>query len=261
MRPEVHRDERHRPDEVRPAPCAPAWPAMSYIVMGPLDARERDAPLGEAQEAHADELDDAARLLEAPSERVGERVRVRDQPVGRVRQPVVGAKDVSLVVLAELVVPLLLAELEEAAHRGAVARPLRARAACRRRRRARPPSCVQSFCGAPSSVVIAVARPEPGAPLARRLRHEGHVHVRALDARALEHVRCARVSVRGRRGPRRARRRRELRDARLEHGELAEAPERVRHVDGAQVAEDDLVAAVLAPARRRGRRSARCAAR
>ena len=104
---------------------------------------------------------------------------------------------------------------------------------------------LHSFCGAPSRVVIRSPGRSPARHSLDASGHERDVHVRALDARPREHVGRARLRVGRRRDAGRSRRRRELREAGLEHRELAEAAQGLRDVDRPQVADDDLVAAVL----------------
>ncbi len=104
----------------------------------------------------------------------------------------------------------------------------------------------QSRCGRAVERRDAVSGAQAGAPLARRLGHERDVHVRALDAGALE-ARRRRGRSRRREAvrPGRAGQGRERGDAGLEHREVAQAAHGVRDVDRAQVAHDDLVAAVV----------------
>ena len=78
---------------------------------------------------------------------VDQRVRVRHELAARDRDPVRRAKDVALVVLPELVVPLLAPELEGPRHRHPLARPRELVHLPRRRARARRPSTPTSARG------------------------------------------------------------------------------------------------------------------
>src|SRR5260370_14247977 len=171
-------------------------------------------------------------------------MRVRHEAIGGVRHPVVGSKYVPFVVLAELVVPLFLAQLKKTTHRRAIARPLQ----------------LVNLIGYDDEPVFhaspeslgrtverrdAVSRSHPGAPFARRLGHERNVHVCGLDSGTLEHLRCPSLGVGAGRGPPSPRQGRKLSNAGVQNRELAQTTKRARNIHRAQVAQHDLIPAVL----------------
>src|SRR5262249_15932879 len=158
--------------------------------------------------------------------------------------------------LTELL-PALLTELERAAHAHAVARPYELVDLVRLAQQLadhgavveRPPAATIDLPHAllaPVEMRDAIAGTQPGLPLARSLGHERGVHLRALDSRSLEDVLRAalRIAFAYDRSVR-ARPRCERCDARLQHRDVGEPSERIRHGHRAHVIDDDVVTLVL----------------